>query len=132
MQACLLKPLAILIGALLVVWVLADLKHSPFSFPLVALMFITSCVAVAVALVLGALGGKPVPGWMMTVAAIALVLLLGFSFGLADRADNPVRHPLIGWLLLDLAWLAALAWFVLMAHRGGHALRRRPHPFLTP
>ncbi len=69
---------------------------------------------------------------MMIVAAIALVLLLGFSFGLTDRADNPVRHPLIGWLLLGLAWLAALTWFVLVAHRGGHALRRRPHPFLTP
>ena len=41
---------------------LAGLKHSPVPFPLVALMFITGCVALAVALVLGTPGGKLVPG----------------------------------------------------------------------
>lgn len=130
--ACLLKPVRILLAALFAVWAIGSLQHSSASFSLVALMFVGTCVALAAALVLGALGGKPVPGWMMILAAIALVLLLGFSFGLADQADNPVRHASFGWLVLALSWLAALAWFGALAWRGGRALQRRPHPFLTP
>lgn len=129
--ACLLKPVGILLAALLAVWVIGSLQHASFPFSLIALMFVGSCVLLALALVLGALGGKPVPGWMMIIAAIALVLLLGFSFGLADKADNPVHHASAGWLVLSLTWLAAMVWFALLAWRGGRALRRRPHPFLT-
>lgn len=129
--ACLLKPVGILLAALLAVWVIGDLQHSSSLFSLVALMFVGACMVLAAALVLGALGGKPVPGWVMILAAVALVLLLGFSFGLADQTDNPVRHASYGWLVLGLSWLVALVWFALLAWRGWHALRRRPHPFLT-
>jgi hypothetical protein len=68
---------------------------------------------------------------MMIAAAIALVLLLGSSFGLADKADNSVHHAFMAWVLLGLAWLVALTWFGALARRGGRALHRRPHPFLT-
>jgi hypothetical protein len=129
--ACLLKPVGILLAALLAVWVINGLQHASPTFALVALLFAGCCVTLAVALVLGALGSKPVPGWMMIAAAIALVLLLGSSFGLADKADNSVHHAFMAWVLLGLAWLVALTWFGALARRGGRALHRRPHPFLT-
>lgn len=129
--ACLLRPVGILLAALAAVLLIGVLQHAALAFALVALLFTGSCMVLASALALGALGGKPVPGWMMICAALALVLLLGFSFGLADKPDNPVQHASIGWWLLGAAWLATLAWFGLLAHRGERALHRRAHPFLS-
>lgn len=131
LRACLLKPVGILLVALAAVLLIGILQHAAWPFALLALLFTGCCCVLASALVLGSVGGKPVPGGMMICAAIALVLLLGFSFGLADQADNPVRHASTGWLLLGAAWLATLAWFGWLVRRGMHALRRRAHPFLA-
>lgn len=130
--ACLRKPVGILLAALAAVVVIGALQHAATAYSLVALLFLGSCIVLATALVLGSVGGKPVPGWMMVCTSIALVLQLGFSFGLADRAANPVHDPSLGWWILGAAWLATFVWFALLAWRGGQALRRRAHPFLVP
>jgi hypothetical protein len=76
------------------------------------------------AMVLGALGGKPLSSSASGVLTVTAMVAVGVSLVLAAlHRSRPALLP-----LLCAATLAALLWLTL---RGWRGLQRRPHPFLA-
>lgn len=126
--ACLVKPVATLVVAGVIGWIVCIGLDRSYLLGLCTTLFVAAAMAMAVALVLGALSGRMLPFWIVLTVSLAIVVLLMLSFGLADGDLSATTAKTAG---VALGWLALMAWLVVLALPRWRAFRRRAHPFLT-
>jgi hypothetical protein len=136
LRACLVKPLAVAVGLLLVALAAAlALQLSPLALAAVTTMQLL-CGVASVALTLDALSGRPLPGWGLGVVCSLLTIAV-FTTSFTALLSEPLREG-GAWAGAPVAWtiflgvslgiLTMLGWIAL---RGGRATFKQPHPFLA-
>lgn len=136
LRACLVKPLAVAAGLVLIALATAlTLRLSVLALAAVTTMQLL-CGVTGVALTLDALSGRPLPDWsvrvicsLLTIAVITTSFIALLSSQLrqgGDWATAPAAWAIFGGVSLGI--LAMATW---VAWRGGRAMFAQPHPFLA-
>ncbi|TAN02808.1 MAG: hypothetical protein EPN36_15415 [Rhodanobacteraceae bacterium] len=131
LRACLLQPAITLLIGLALMWAVGFSLHAPWLSLLLDFLFIAGCAGLTSAIVLGALGGRPlsnvVLGWLLVV----MLSLAGISLGIGHSTTTAGIHTIVVQSVFVALWLVMLAVIAWLARRGWRALQQRPHPFFT-
>ncbi|MBD8872332.1 hypothetical protein [Rhodanobacter sp. DHB23] len=134
LRAALGRPLALQALLLALVLGVALAMHAGPSLLLFATLCQFGCAAVVAASVLGAFGGKALPGWGMGVLLTGMGALAAAStfvplFATLGKDPQPLAAGAVAGLAV--AWATATMVLLWLGRRGWRGLRQRPHPFLA-
>ncbi|WP_430391998.1 hypothetical protein [Dyella sp. 20L07] len=132
LRVALMRPLCIQAVLTLVLVALAVYAHATGASLLLLVISQLGCAATLIACLLGVLGGRPLPGWGLTVLITLIAMLIGCisSFSgsmIGDQAWAPSTSFVVAVIGAWLVMGAVLAW---LGRRGWRGLIKRPHPFL--
>lgn len=132
LRVALLRPLSIQAALLAMLVALAIYAHAPGASLLLIVISQLGCAAALVACLLTILGGRPLPGWALTLLMTVIGLLVGsLSSFPGSLTGDPSWVPAMPFVMtIVVAWLVMGAVLLWLGRCGWASWRARPHAFL--